>query len=303
VTGAVPRLHADEVELRGAVVRGLVDAQFPAWRELPLEAVRSAGTQFVLYRLGGELVLRLPRTPGSARTLEVERRWLPRIAQHVPLAVPVPVAEGAPADGYPFPWSVYRWLGGDEMTAAPVGDEDALAADLADFLAALWRLEAGDGPRPGPQNANRGAPLRQRDGAARAAITKLGRAVPAGPVSRAWEAALEAPVWSRGPVWLHGDLDARNLLVTDARLSGVIDFGCLGVGDPACDVMVAWKVLTAGPRERFRLELQVDDATWERARGWVISQAVIALAYYTMDTNATLVTEARRWLGEALGPT
>jgi aminoglycoside phosphotransferase (APT) family kinase protein len=143
-------------------------------------------------------------------------------------------------------------------------------------------------------------PLATRDESTRAAIASLGGAINGGAVTAVWEAALRAPEWERPPVWIHGDLDSRNLLVTEGRLSAVIDFGCLGVGDPACDVMVAWKVLSADTRDSFRTALSVDEATWARGRGWALSQALIALPYYTLETNPVLVREAQRWMAEVL---
>jgi aminoglycoside phosphotransferase (APT) family kinase protein len=119
-------------------------------------------------------------------------------------------------------------------------------------------------------------------------------------VSSVWDSALRAPDWEHAPVWSHGDLDSRNLLVEHGRLSAVIDWGCLGIGDPACDVMVAWKVLPADARGLFRAKLSVDDSTWTRARGWALSQALGALSYYTVETNPGLVLEAQRWLANVL---
>src|SRR5262249_51793886 len=146
----------------------------------------------------------------------------------------------------------------------------------------------------------RGEPLAGRDTATRAAIDALREALDHAAVTAVWDDAVAAPEWERAPVWVHGDLDARNLVVRRGRLTGVIDWGCLGVGDPACDVMVAWKLLTSATRDDFRAALSVDDATWARARGWAVSQAVIALAYYTTETNAVLVREAWRWLDAVL---
>ncbi len=143
-------------------------------------------------------------------------------------------------------------------------------------------------------------PLALRDHETRAAIASLGGVVDVDAATAAWETALRAPEWSRAPVWIHGDLDPRNLLVEAGRISAIIDFGCLGVGDPACDVAVAWKALSADARHTFRVELSVDEATWARSRGWALSQALIALPYYTLETNAVLVREAHRWLAEVL---
>jgi aminoglycoside phosphotransferase (APT) family kinase protein len=294
------RMHSDEIAIDAALVRRLIAAQLPQWAELPLEPVLQRGTDNALYRLGERLVVRLPRRERTSLTLEKERRWLPRLAPALPVAVPRPVADGLPGEGYPFRWSVYRWLPGETLSDEPVGDRRLLAADLAGFVVALQRIDAADGPPPAEHNFGRGAPLATRDDATRAAIASLPGELDTEAIAAAWERALAAREWARPPVWVHGDLDARNLLVENGRLSGVIDFGGLGVGDPACDVMVAWKVLDPEAREAFRAALAVDDATWARARGWAVSQAAIALAYYTLETNPVLVREATRWLAEAL---
>ncbi len=293
-------MHADELDIDGALVRRLLAAEFPAWADLPLEPVRPRGTDNALYRLGDELVARLPRREVNVGPLEKECRWLPVLAPQLPLAVPVPVAIGGPADGYPFMWAVYRWLDGKPITEAPIADLRHAAANLAGFIAALERIDPGDGPRPGKHNFGRGQPLAQRDAATRAAIADLGAAIDGDALTAVWDSAVNAPEWERAPVWIHGDLDARNLLVEDGRVSAVLDFGSLGVGDPAYDGMVAWKVFPADIRNVFRSALSIDDATWARARGLAVSQAVIALAYYTLETNAVLVRESQRWLAEVL---
>jgi len=294
------KMHADEVDTDAALVGRLLAAQFPHWAGLPIEPVWPVGTDNALYRLGDDMVVRLPRRERTTGTLERERRWLPKLAPLLPLAVPIPLAEGMPADGYPFAWSVYSWLEGENATVERVTDLRQLATDLARFIAALQRIDPTGGPPPGEHNFFRGEPLARRDEGTRASITALGAAIDVGAVTAAWEAALRAPGWERRPVWIHGDLDARNLLVRDGRLGAVIDWGGLGVGDPACDVMVAWKILSEDTRDILRTELSVDEATWARGRGWALSQALNALSYYTMQTNPILVLEARRWLAEVL---
>ncbi|HLE98592.1 MAG TPA: aminoglycoside phosphotransferase family protein [Gaiellaceae bacterium] len=293
------RMHADEVHVDGRLVRRLLEIQFPEWADLTLRRVQPAGTDNVLYRLGADLVVRLPRTERTSATLEKERRWLPMLARLLPLAVPVPLAHGVPGGGYPFLWSVYPWLQGRDATRARVVDTARLALDLASFVRALWQTDPAIGPVPGEHNAFRGVPLATRDARTRSSIELLRNSIDVGAVTAAWESALRAPA-EHAPVWIHGDLDPRNLLVDEGRLSAVIDWGCLGVGDPACDVMVAWKALPAPARELFRAELEVDESTWERARGWALSQALNALSHYTMETNPGLVLEARRWLAEVL---
>jgi aminoglycoside phosphotransferase (APT) family kinase protein len=289
-------MHVDELDVDVALVRRLIAEQFPEWAGLPLKPVLPLGTDNTNFRLGDELLVRLPRRPRTSVTLEKERRWLPRLAPHLPLAVPLPVADGVATDGYPFSWSVYRWLPGENATVARIADPAQLAHDLAELIAELWRIDGTDGPPPGEHNFFRGEPLAARDEAMRAGTATLADELDTDAVTAAWDDSLAAPEWEGPRVWIHGDLDARNLLVEDGRLSAVIDWGSAGVGDPACDVMVAWKMLPPGARDSLRAALEVDDATWRRGRGWALSQAIGALSYYTDETNAVLVGEARRWL-------
>ena len=299
MTGA-RRMHADEVDTDPSLVGRLIAAQFPQWARLPIVPVPSPGTDNALYRLGEDMVVRLPSRERTTATLQKERRWLPRLAPLLPLAVPVPLADGIPAEGYPFEWCVYRWLQGENATVERVTDMRQFATDLAQFVAALQQIDPTGGPPPGEHNFLRGEPPAARDAPTRAAIVSLRGAIDVGAVTAAWESALRAPEWEHPPVWIHGDLDSRNLLVAEERLSAVIDWGCLGVGDPAWDVMVAWKALSADTRDIFRTALSVDEATWARARGGALSQALGALSYYTLDTNAVLVVEAQRWMAEVL---
>jgi aminoglycoside phosphotransferase (APT) family kinase protein len=294
------KMHADEVETDVSLVGRLLAAQFPQWARLPIRPVPCWGTDNALYRLGDDMVARLPRRERTVGTLEKERRWLRKLAPLLPLAVPVPLADGLPAEGYPFEWSVYRWLRGEDATVQRVPDPSRLATDLARFVAGLQQIDPTGGPSPGEHNFFRGERLAARDAPTRAAIVALRAAIDVGTVTAAWESALRSPEWDHPPVWIHGDLDSRNLLVEAGQLSGVIDWGCLGVGDPACDLMVAWKVLSADTRDIFRTALSVDESTWARARGWALSQALGALSYYTLETNPVLVLEAQRWMAEVL---
>jgi len=294
------KMHVDEVDTDVSLVGRLVAGQFPRWAHLAIHPVLSSGTDNAIYRLGDDMAVRLPRREKNVGQLDKERRWLPRLAPLLPLAIPVPLAVGAPAEGYPFAWSIYPWLEGETATAERIADLGRAATDLAQFVAALQRIDPTDGPPPGQDNSSRGVPLARRDESTRAAIASMAGTIDVGAVTAAWEEALRAPEWRCPSVWIHGDLDSRNVLVESGRLTAVIDFGCLGVGDPACDVMVAWKMLSADTRGIFRAGLAVDEATWARARGWALSQALIALAYYTLETNPVLVREARRWLAEVL---
>lgn len=292
-------MHADEIAIDGALVRALLRAQFPPWAQLPLTPVQPWGTDNALFRLGEEMVVRLPRRPQGVAALTKECIWLPRLAPLLPLAIPIPLARGRPAAGYGLDWAIYHWLEGAPVMDAPLTDQHQAAVDLAAFLTALHRIDPTGGPRP-RSASSRGVPLARRAAATRAAIAALHHVLDVAAVTAAWKEALAAPIWGRPPVWIHGDLDARNLLVTDGRLSAVIDFGCVAVGDPACDVMVAWKLFAAQARATFRTALAVDEATWARSRGWALSQALLILSYYTLETNPTLVREARRWLAAVL---
>ncbi|HEY1366600.1 MAG TPA: aminoglycoside phosphotransferase family protein [Gaiellaceae bacterium] len=283
-------MHADELDIDEGLVRRLLVEQFPEWAELPLRRVEPAGTVNAIFRVGDALSARLPRLAGPTEPGGVELEWLPRLAPLLPVEIPLPVAQGRPSVDYPWFWDVHTWVGGDTV---PVERIDALQAarDLAALVGALQQLD----PTGAPQG--RGIPHAERDDDVRYWLEKFegdGRA------TAAWERALAAPPWAGPPVWHHGDLDVRNWLVRDGRISGVIDWGAMGVGDPACDVMVAWKLHSRAARDAFRESLPTDDDTWERARGWAVSQAVAIVAYYTPENNPALYHEAASWLELAL---
>jgi aminoglycoside phosphotransferase (APT) family kinase protein len=289
------KMHTDEIDIDASLVRRLLANQFPQWANLPIEPVPSAGTDNALYRLGADLAARLPRTAWAVGQVEKDQQWLPRLAPHLPLTVPAPLAHGLPGEGYPWTWGVYRWLDGAE--ADRQADSSAVATDLARFLLALQGIDATDGPSPG----GRGGPLAKRDRDTRAAIAELGGEVDIDAVTAEWEAALAVPPWPGPPVWVHDDLAPGNLLVTHGRLSAVIDFAALSVGDPACDLLVAWNLFTGDARATFRAALQVDDDTWARGRGWALSVALIQLPYY-LHTNPRLVASARHVISEITAP-
>ncbi|HXY73046.1 MAG TPA: aminoglycoside phosphotransferase family protein [Actinomycetota bacterium] len=295
------KMHADEVHTDARLVLRLLLGQFPEWADLPIERVPSNGTDHAMYRLGDELAVRLPRIADALGQAGDEFRWLPRLAPLLPLEIPVPVAQGTPAEGYPWEWSIYRWIDGGDASMENIADPRRAAADLGRFVAALQRIDTGDGPVP--YGSPRGGPLAERDAETREGIGALdgwpGLEGDASALVAAWEAALCAQPWDGPPVWLHGDLHGENLLARDRVLAAVIDFGCMGVGDPACDLMPAWLYLSAGTREAFRAELSVDEPTWARGRGWALSLAVIALPYY-VRTNPGLADVARHGIHEIL---
>ena len=292
-------MHEDEVETSVGLVRRLLASQFPDWADLAIERVASDGTDNAIYRLGDELAVRLPRIHWAAGQPEKEHEWLPRLAPHLPLEVPVPLARGSPAEGYPWPWTVVPWLEGETATPS--------ASGIRSGPRRLWASSSP--PCSGSTSRLRRPPVSTTRAEACRWRPETRPSVPLSPSCPARSMYGRPPppgtrlsrrrCGTEPPVWLHGDLQAGNLLARDGRLSGVIDFGCLGVGDPACDVMPAWAYLSADAREAFRAALPVDDATWARGRGWALSVGLIALPYYE-HTNPGLAAIGRRAIDEVL---
>jgi aminoglycoside phosphotransferase (APT) family kinase protein len=259
------------------LARRLIESQFPQWSHLPITTVEVDGWDNRTFRLGSELTVRLPSADQYAQQVDKEQRWLPVLAPQLPLPIPVPVAQGEPDCGFPYPWSVYRWLDGEIASRQSIRNLPSFATALARFLTALGRLDATGGPAPGEHNFYRGGPLATYEDETLHAIGALGKRIPAKTIRRVWDDAMTSS-WDREPVWFHGDVAAANLLVRDGRLAAVIDFGSSGVGDPACDMVIAWTLLTGASRATFRAELDVDAATWSRGRGWALWKALITLA-------------------------
>lgn len=282
-----------------ALAARLLVAQFPQWAGLPLTRVVPGGSDHVIFRLGDELAVRLPSHQGAIGQAAKEARWLPRLAPLLPVAVPVPVAVGEPGDGYPWPWSVSRWLGGQTATVEALGDSPEAAVQLAGFLAALERFAPDDVPPAHAHAELDGEPLAERDQPTRAAISRLGRTFDAGAMTRLWDAALDAPQWPGPAVWFHGDFHTGNLLTIDGRLSAVIDFGGLGVGDPACDLTIAFTLMNPETRLVFREALGVDDATWIRGRGWALATGLNAYSSYAA-VNPRVAAQTTRQISQAL---
>jgi aminoglycoside phosphotransferase (APT) family kinase protein len=271
------------VKIDTSLARQLIASQFPEWANLPIAPVEMDGWDNRTFRLGTHMSVRLPSAEPYALQVDKEHRWLRVLAPELPLPIPTPLARGKPTDDYPFEWSVYRWIEGELATVERIDDLNEFARTLAGFLGALQQVDPTDGPAPGLHCFYRGGPVETYDAETRAAITALGDRIDAGKATAAWEAALAA-TWPGPPVWFHGDVAATNLLVNDGRLSAVIDFGCSGIGDPACDVTIAWTLLSGESRNAFRGALPVDDATWVRGSGWALWKGLITLAQ-NIDSN------------------
>jgi aminoglycoside phosphotransferase (APT) family kinase protein len=285
------KMHADEADIDVTLVRKLVTAQFPQWSSLAVEPVESSGTDNAMYRLGADMAVRLPRIKSA-----VERRheWLARLALLLPVAIPTVLGHGKPAFGYPWDWTVVRWLPGENPVVGQIAEPALLAKDLASFITELREIDPTDGPPQG-----RGVPLATRDAPTRRAIRESQGLIDTESVTTMWDDTCRLPEWSGPATWAHGDLSPGNVLVADGRLSAVIDVSGMGVGDPTVDLIVAWNLLPVQARDTFRAALRVDDVTWERGRGWALSIALIQLPYY-QHTNPALAANSRHVIGEVL---
>ncbi|MER6123179.1 aminoglycoside phosphotransferase family protein [Streptomyces sp. NPDC001795] len=280
------------------LVRRLITAQFPQWSGLSVTPVEVDGWDNRTYRLGEAMTVRLPTAEHYAPAITKETRWLPVLAPLLPLDVPSIVAQGAPGEGYPFPWSVRGWLDGEVARAERIDDMREFATSVAEFVLALQRIDATDGPPAGRHSFYRGAPLSHYDDETRRALSALRGRVDTDRATAVWEAALQ-PHRPGRPVWFHGDIAANNLLVREGKLAAVIDFGTSGVGDPACDLVISWTMFSGADREAFRRTVAQDDPMWARARGWALWKALICLAEH-IDTDATQAAEHRRVIDEVL---
>ncbi|MFD0207264.1 MULTISPECIES: aminoglycoside phosphotransferase family protein [Saccharothrix] len=270
--------HDGRAGIDAGLVRRLLASQFPRWAGLPVTPVEVDGWDNRTYRLGDDLTVRLPTGAGYAPAVEKEHTWLPVLAPALPVPVPVSLAMGVPGEGYPFHWSVRRWLDGQTASPDRVEDMAGFAVSIADFLRALRRIDATGGPTAGAHSFHRGSPPGHYDDGTRRALAASAGRIDVERAAAVWDDALRAPGWSGPPVWFHGDIASGNLLVDGGKLAAVIDFGTCGVGDPACDLVIAWTMFSGESRRVFREAVGLDDATWARARGWALWKALITLA-------------------------
>ncbi|WP_439577796.1 aminoglycoside phosphotransferase family protein [Elioraea sp.] len=281
-----------------ALARRLVAAQFPHWANLIVTPVEPGGWCNRTFRLGAEMAVRLPSADRYVPQVEKEQRWLPALAPALPVSIPRPVAKGQPTAYYPWPWSVFAWIEGETASDAAIPDLPSFAADLAAVLRALWHADTTGGPLPGAHNFHRGGALAAYDSETRLALERLGNTIDRATAMRAWDGALAAE-WTGQPVWVHGDLSAGNVLIRNGRLSALLDFGNLAVGDPACDLAIAWTFLDRQAASAFLNSLAPDEGTLARARGWVLWKALIVLAGLP-GTDARQVEAASRALARVL---
>ncbi len=267
------------------LLRRLITSQFPGWKDLPIDPIAMSGWDNRTFHLGKNMSVRLPSAAEYELQVEKEHQWLPKLAPNLPLPIPVPVAMGKPEHGYPWKWSIYRWLEGESAISAPIHDLVEFATDLANFLTALHRIDATGGPTPGLHSFYRGGSLSVYDADTRRAIASLKGNIDVASAIALWEIALSTS-WKSPPVWVHGDISAGNLLVKVGRLCGVIDFGQLATGDPACDLAINWTLFHDNSRETFQKILPLDKDTWTRARGWTLWKALIVAAGFTHPNNS-----------------
>ncbi|WP_156753732.1 aminoglycoside phosphotransferase family protein [Actinokineospora pegani] len=259
------------------LVRRLLAAQFPHWADLDVRPVPVDGWDNRTYRLGDDMSVRLPTAQGYVRSVGKESHWLPRLAPRLPVPIPEVLGDGVPGEGYPFPWSVRGWIEGERADRAEIPDRAAFAVRVAAFLRRLGQCDAEGGPLAGEHCWYRGASLTHYDDETRQSLHAVRDLIDADKALHAWETALAAR-WTGSPVWFHGDIAPGNLLVVDGRLAAVIDFGTSGVGDPACDLVLAWTWLDGGAREAFREAVDRDEAMWARARGWALWKSTLVMA-------------------------
>ena len=286
------------VVINETLVQRLISKQFPQWQDLPVQPVAVGGWDNRTFHLGKQMLVRMPSAEDYATTVEKEQTWLPRLAPLLPLSIPTPLAQGEPDESYPWRWSVYRWIEGDTAAFTPIPDLNGFASRLAHFLNVLQSLDTTNGPVPKPGSFSYIGGLAAYDAQTRQAIAALKSKIDADAATELWEAALKT-TWQRAPVWVHGDISAGNLLVQEGKLRAVIDFGELAIGDPACDLVIAWKFFQSPTREIFRELLPLDADTWARGRAWALWKALIVAAGF-VETNAVEAAHPWRTINEVL---
>ena len=282
----------DKLEITTTIVTALIAEQFPQFSHLPIRPVANGGNDNRTFRLGSEMSIRLPSGEEYVRQVQKEQTWLPRIATHLPLPIPSPISMGLPSKDYPWNWSIYKWLEGTSANSLELNDAhlEIIAFQLAEFLKEFHQFDADGAPAPGLHNWWRAAHTSVYDAETRELIEKLNGFIDADKAIKLWQRAINSK-WDQAPVWVHGDVASGNLLVKDNKLAAVIDFGCMGIGDPACDLTIAWTFFRGKSREIFKATLRLDEDTWARARGWAMWKALYEISVLVDKSGAALATQ------------
>ncbi len=280
------------------LVHQLIASQFPKWADLFIKQIIPGGHDNRTFCLGDKMIVRLPSDAQYAMQVKKEQQWLPKIAPLLPLPIPAPIAMGTKDTCYPYEWSVYQWIEGEIVTYENITDLSKFALQLASFLNALQQINTINAPLPGAHNFFRGGDISIYDNETRNAITTLGNKIDSEHVIAVWDEAIST-TWDQQPVWIHGDMVADNLLCKNGKLSAVIDFGCMGIGDPACDLAIAWTFLAEKSRRLFCESLSMDSATWARGKGWALWKALITLTE-NLNTNPIKAKKSQLVIDEIL---
>ncbi|MCF6137713.1 aminoglycoside phosphotransferase family protein [Pseudalkalibacillus berkeleyi] len=262
------------MEINVDLVRRLINEQFPKWSELDITPVRNGGNDNRTFHLGDYMSVRLPSSKNYVPQVEKEQKWLPILARELSLPISTPIAKGDPNQEYPFPWSIFKWLEGETLTPKNIRDFNQFARDLGAFLNEFQSVNANGGPLAGKHNFYRGGDLAIYDQETRDALDANTDTLNTSLLDEIWNLALSSKFFGH-PVWVHGDMATGNILTRNGKLSAVIDFGILGVGDPSCDYVMAWTFFDDESRKEFKRTLNTDEETWNRARGWALWKALI----------------------------
>ncbi len=282
----------DKLEITVPLVSKLVAEQFPHWAHLSVKPVKCSGIDNRIFRLGNQMLIRLPSAEDYALQIPKEQKWLQVLAPHLSFSIPEPLAMGHPSKHYPWNWSVYKWIEGESANTVFLDNKHLqfIALQLAQFLNELYKIDATSGPRPGLHNYWRGDHPSVYDAETRSAITGLRELIDIDSATFVWEKAISSK-WSQPPVWIHGDFASGNILIKDGKLAAVIDFGCIGVGDPACDLVIAWNFLKNESCKVFKSHVCLDSNTWARARGWALWKALITLVSFKDKTSLEAIQQ------------
>ena len=289
------------MDITTELVESLIAEQFPQWADLAVAEVIPNGWDNRTFRLGEEMSVRLPSAERYIHQVQKEHEWLPKLAPYVSLPITMPIAIGQPGSGYPWQWSVNGWMEGETASTGHINDLPQFARSLAEFLNSLQDVDSTNAPTPGP--GKRGADVGYYDDESREAIKILetestGDGLDTQAITAVWDAALESK-WTKDPIWIHGDVSLGNMLVVNGELSAVIDFGGACVGDPACDLAIAWTAFEGESREAFRIAIDLDADTWARGAGWTLWKALITYSGLS-ETNAAEAQTSRQTIERIL---